>query len=159
MKIAEIYNTDLKECSKILINYKSPKNRMQIININECMIINDCYNSNPSALKNMINYLSKRKENKKIGVIGDMLEIEPKSEFYHREIGVLINSLNNINVVIACGNYSKYIYQTVNCEKYYFEKAEDSISKIKEFIKEDTAILIKASLGMNFNIIIENIKN
>ena len=74
----------------------------------------------------MINYLSKRKENKKIAVIGDMLEIEPKSEFYHREIGVLINSLNNIDVVIVCGNYSKYIYQTVNCEKYYFEKAEDS---------------------------------
>ena len=99
------------------------------------------------------------REIQNLETIGDMLEIEPKSEFYHREIGDLINSLNNINVVIACGNYSKYIYQTVNCEKYYFEKAEDSISKIKEFIKEDTAILIKASLGMNFNIIIENIKN
>ena len=157
LKIAEIYNVDLKECSKILINYKSPKNRMQIKNINNCVIINDCYNSNPSALKNMINYLSKREENKKIAVIGDMLETEPKSEFYHREIGDLINSLNNINVVIACGNYSKYIYETVNCEKYYFEKAEDSISKIKEFIKEDAAILIKASLGMNFEVIIENI--
>ena len=157
LKIAEIYNADLKECSKILINYKSPKNRMQIKNINNCVIINDCYNSNPSALKNMINYLSKREENKKIVVIGDMLETEPKSEFYHREIGDLINSLNNINVVIACGNYSKYIYETVNCEKYYFEKAEDSISKIKEFIKEDAAILIKASLGMNFEVIIENI--
>ena len=157
LKIAEIYNVYLKECSKILINYKSPKNRMQIKNINNCVIINDCYNSNPSALKNMINYLSKREENKKIAVIGDMLETEPKSEFYHREIGDLINSLNNINVVIACGNYSKYIYETVNCEKYYFEKAEDSISKIKEFIKEDAAILIKASLGMNFEVIIENI--
>ena len=161
LKIAEIYNADLKECSKILINYKSPKNRMQIMNINNCAIINDCYNSNPSALKNMINYLSEREEKKKIAVIGDMLETEPKSEFYHREIGDLINSLNNIDVVIACGNYSKYIYETVNCEKYYFEKAEDSISKIKEFIKEkeDSAILIKASLGMNFAVIIESLEN
>ena len=159
LKIAEIYNADLKECSKILINYKSPKNRMQIMNINNCAIINDCYNSNPSALKNMINYLSERKEKKKIAVIGDMLETEPKSEFYHREIGDLINSLNNINVVIACGNYSKYIYETVNCEKYYFEKAEDSISKIKEFIKEDASILIKASFGMNFSVIIESLEN
>lgn len=158
LKIAEIYKADLKECSKILINYKSPKNRMQILNINNCAIINDCYNSNPSALKNMINYLSEREEKKKIAVIGDMLETEPKSEFYHREIGDLINSLNNINVVIACGNYSKYIYETVNCEKYYFEKAEDSISKIKEFIKEDSAILIKASLGMNFAVIIESLE-
>ena len=158
LKIAEIYKADLKECSKILINYKSPKNRMQIMNINNCAIINDCYNSNPSALKNMINYLSERKEKKKIAVIGDMLETEPKSEFYHREIGDLINSLNNINVVIACGNYSKYTYETVNCEKYYFEKAEDSISKIKEFIKEDSAILIKASLGMNFAVIIESLE-
>ena len=159
LKIAEIYKADLKECSKILINYKSPKNRMQIMNINNCAIINDCYNSNPSALKNMINYLSERKEKKKIAVIGDMLETEPKSEFYHREIGDLINSLNNIDVVIACGNYSKYIYETVNCEKYYFEKAEDSISKIKEFIKEGSAILIKASLGMNFAVIIESLEN
>ena len=159
LKVAEIYDADLKECSKILINYKSPKNRMQIININNCIIINDCYNSNPSALKNMINYLSERKETKKIAIIGDMLEIEPKSEFYHREIGNLINSLNNIDIVIACGNYSKYIFDTVNCEKYYFEKSKYSIEKIKEFIKEDTVILIKASLGMNFNVIIENIKN
>lgn len=158
LKIAEIYNADLKECSKILINYKSPKNRMQIMNINNCAIINDCYNSNPSALKNMINYLSERKEKKKIAIIGDMLETEPKSEFYHREIGDLINSLNNINVVIACGNYSKYIYETVNCEKYYFEKAENSICKIKEFIKEDSAILIKASFGMNFAVIIESLE-
>lgn len=159
LKIAEIYNVDLKECSKILINYKSPKNRMQIMNIKDCVIINDCYNSNPLALKNMINYLSERKENTKIAVIGDMLEIEPKSEFYHREIGDLINSLNNIDIVIACGNYSKYIYDTVNCKKYYFKNAEDSIKKIKEFINKDTVILIKASLGMNFAVIIENIKN
>ena len=162
LKIAEIYNADLKECSEILINYKSPKNRMQIMkikNCEDCIVINDCYNSNPLALKNMINYLSKRKEKKKIAVIGDMLETEPKSEFYHREIGNLINSLNNIDVVIACGDYSKYIYETVNCKKFYFEKAEDSIEKIKEFLNKDTAILIKASLGMNFAVIIENIKN
>lgn len=107
----------------------------------------------------MINYLSEREEKIKIAVIGDMLETEPKSEFYHREIGDLINSLNNIDVIIACGNYSKYIYETVNCKKYYFEKAEETIKKIKEFINKDTAILIKASLGMNFEVIIENIKN
>lgn len=159
LKIAEIYNANLKECSKILINYKSPKNRMQIMNIKDCTVINDCYNSNPLALKNMINYLSEREEKIKIAVIGDMLETEPKSEFYHREIGDLINSLNNIDVIIACGNYSKYIYETVNCKKYYFEKAEETIKKIKEFINKDTAILIKASLGMNFEVIIENIKN
>lgn len=159
LKIAEIYNANLKECSKILINYKSPKNRMQIMNIKDCTVINDCYNSNPLALKNMINYLSQREEKIKIAVIGDMLETEPKSEFYHREIGNLINSLNNIDVIIACGNYSKYIYETVNCKKYYFEKAEYTIKKIKEFINKDTAILIKASLGMNFEVIIKNIKN
>lgn len=159
LKIAEIYNANLKECSKILINYKSPKNRMQIMNIKDCIVINDCYNSNPLALKNMINYLSQREEKIKIAVIGDMLETEPKSEFYHREIGNLINSLNNIDVIIACGNYSKYIYETVNCKKYYFEKAEYTIKKIKEFINKDTAILIKASLGMNFEVIIKNIKN
>nr|WP_240516482.1 UDP-N-acetylmuramoyl-tripeptide--D-alanyl-D-alanine ligase [Brachyspira sp. G79] len=158
LKAAEIYNIDLKKCADILINYESQKNRMQIINIKGCNVINDCYNSNPSALKNMLKYLSQRKESKKIAVIGDMLETETENSSYHKEIGNTINELKNINTVIAVGEHSKDIYNTVNCERYYFENAESAIEKVKEFLKYDTTILIKASLGMGFAVIIDSIK-
>ena len=44
----------------------------------------------------------------------------------------------------------------------HFKKVEDSINTIIDVIKnsnEETAILIKASLGMRFNMIIEAINN
>ena len=158
LKVAEIYNIDLKKCADILVNYESQKNRMQIINIKGCNVINDCYNSNPSALKNMLKYLSQRNESKKVAVIGDMLETETENSSYHKEIGNTINELKNINTVIAVGDHSKDIYNAVNCEKYYFENTQSAIEKVKEFLKDDTAMLIKASLGMGFAIIIDSIK-
>lgn len=157
LKTAELYNIDLEKCTDILRNYKSQKNRMQIINIKGSNIINDCYNSNPAALKNMLKFLSQRRESKKIAVIGDMLETETEESSYHKYIGDFINNLKNINTVIAVGKHSKYIYNTVNCEKYYFEDAESSIEKVHEFLKDDTAMLIKASLGMYFSVIIDSL--
>ena len=159
LKAAEIYDVDLKKCADILNTYEPQKNRMQIINIKGCNVINDCYNSNPSALKNMLKFLSQRNENKKIAVIGDMLETETENSSYHKDIGHLINELKNIDVVIAVGNHSKDIYDIVNCEKYHFENAKNAIEKVKEFLKNDTEMLIKASLGMGFAAIIEAITN
>lgn len=159
LKAAEIYDVDLKKCADILNTYEPQKNRMQIINIKGCNVINDCYNSNPSALKNMLKFLSQRNENKKIAVIGDMLETETENSSYHKDIGHLINELKNIDVVIAVGNHSKDIYDIVNCEKYHFENAKNAIEKVKEFLNNDTAMLIKASLGMGFAAIIEAITN
>ena len=106
----------------------------------------------------MLKYLSQRNESKKIAVIGDMLETETENSSYHKEIGNTINELKNINTVIAVGKHSKDIYNTVNCEKYYFENAQSAIEKVKEFLKDDTAMLIKASLGMGFAVIIDSIK-
>ena len=158
------YDNSIKEnvlhvSADILNTYEPQKNRMQIINIKGCNVINDCYNSNPSALKNMLKFLSQRNENKKIAVIGDMLETETENSSYHKDIGYLINELKNIDVVIAVGNHSKDIYDIVNCEKYHFENAKNAIEKVKEFLNNDTAMLIKASLGMGFAAIIEAITN
>lgn len=86
-----------------------------------------------------------------------MLETETEESSYHKYIGDFINNLKNINTVIAVGKHSKYIYNTVNCEKYYFEDAESSIEKVHEFLKDDTAMLIKASLGMYFSVIIDSL--
>lgn len=162
LKAAELYNIDLEECAKALINYQNQKNRMQIIKINNCSIINDCYNSNPTALKNMLIYLSKREEKRKIAIIGDMLETETQNSSFHKDIGIFINSLKNINEVITVGDNSQKIDNEVTCSKMHFKKVEESINTIIDIIKnsnEETAILIKASLGMRFNMIIEAINN
>ena len=128
LKAAELYNINLEECAKALTNYQNQKNRMQIIKINNCSIINDCYNSNPTALKNMLIYLSKREEKRKIAIIGDMLETETQNSSFHKDIGIFINSLKNINEVITVGDNSQKIDNEVTCSKMHFKKVEESIN-------------------------------
>ena len=110
----------------------------------------------------MLIYLSKREEKRKIAIIGDMLETETENSSFHKDIGTFINSLKNIDEVITVGDNSEKIYNEVRCSNMHFKKVEESINTIIDIIKnsnEETAILIKASLGMRFNMIIEAINN
>src|SRR5258708_33027450 len=49
--------------------------------------MNDCYNSNPRALEAMIDTLASIKADRRILVVGEMLELGPTAETLHRECG------------------------------------------------------------------------
>src|SRR5258708_34131447 len=49
--------------------------------------MNDCYNSNPRALEAMIDTLASMQAERRILVVGEMLELGPTAETLHRECG------------------------------------------------------------------------
>ena len=57
-------------------------------------LIDESYNANPLSVKNAIINLSEIKKNKfkKYLLLGDMLELGSRSEFYHKKLSKLINS-------------------------------------------------------------------
>ncbi len=50
-------------------------------------IINDCYNSNPTALNAMVDTLASMPAKRRIVVAGEMLELGPAGEELHRSSG------------------------------------------------------------------------
>ena len=54
-----------------------PDKRGQVLHLNGATIINDCYNSNPRALEAMIDTLASMKAERRILVVGEMLELGP----------------------------------------------------------------------------------
>ena len=61
--------------------------RGQVLSFAGATIINDSYNSNPNALKAMINALASMKAERRILVAGEMLELGAPAEALHRECG------------------------------------------------------------------------
>jgi UDP-N-acetylmuramyl pentapeptide synthase len=61
-------------------------------------IIDETYNSNPEALKKTLDWVDKeykkKKNLKKIAVLGDMLELGEREEQFHREVGQFFASLD-----------------------------------------------------------------
>lgn len=111
-------------------------------------IIDDSYNANPESMKLAITGFSKINLNnqRKILVVGDMLELGKKTNYYHESISKLILK-SNIDYVITVGEKSKVIND--NLSKSLSSKHFKDINKLylhlSEILMENDFILFKAS--------------
>ena len=116
---------------------------MNIIKLNNNILINDCYNSSLESIKGGINYLKNIKE-KKILIIGDILELGDYSKKIHKKINREIKKLKN-KEVYTVGKYSKYI-KGIN-----FKEVDELINYIKLKKINNSYIYVKGSRRMNLD--------
>ena len=93
------------------------------INNNNVTLIDESYNASPASMKNCFNYFEKfiiNKNQRKILIIGEMLELGDSSMLYHKEIVSIALSLC-VNKIIFCGNFYKKILSKIkfNYNKIY----------------------------------------
>jgi len=142
IKIALLFDIKLIDISKSLLNYKQEKGRLNIYS-DKYKIIDDSYNSSYESLINGLKELKKEK-NKKIIILGDMLELGDFSKYYHKKINKYLNKIKNKEVLLI-GEYTKYI------KGIHF----NSIDEINKYIENKNlynyTIYIKGSRAMNLD--------
>ncbi len=152
-----------EEIKKGIESFELTKKRMDIETLKSGVkIINDSYNASLESMKGSLKNLAQYK-NRKIAVLGDMLELGEYSKELHEKVGIEVYK-NNINILICSGENAKYIANKAKEEGmpeeniYYFKEKENIIGKLKQMMKKDDVILFKASNGMKFFEIVEKIK-
>ena len=150
------------------INIKTIKTRIESFNPissrlnlhqlerNVC-IIDDCYNANPSSFKAALSYLSEQ-DQKKLVLMGDMVELGKDSELFHKEIGEYARSLG-INKFLSIGKFSKYSSDAFGDNGYHFENSESLKSFLNNEIDSNLHILIKGSRSTQLEEYVDFIKN
>ena len=139
------------------------KRRMEILKSkNNFTIINDCYNASYESVKAALEYLSSISANRKIAVLGDVLELGEFSKQMHQKIGEEVIN-NNIDILVTVGKEAKAIADIVknkgrNAEVYSYDNNIDASNLLKDIMQENDIILVKASNGMHFEEIVESIK-
>ena len=153
----------MEEIIKGISEFELTKKRMEIKKgINESTIINDCYNANYDSMNAALEYLGITKANKKIAVLGDMLELGKEEKNLHEKVGESVYK-NNIDILITVGKASKNIANKAKelgmDEKriFTYEEKEEAIKKLQNIIEKNDYILIKASNSMHFDEITEKI--
>lgn len=159
--VGKLLNIPFSKILNGIENFELTKNRMDIKkNSSGATIINDCYNANYDSMKAAIEYISKMTAKRKIAVLGDMLELGEYSKELHEKVGEEVVK-NNIDILVAVGNEAEYIVdsaveQGMNKENVFnYKTNEKAIEKLKEILKPEDAVLIKASNGMHFNEIVK----
>ena len=116
--------------------------------------IADCYNSNPESLKAGLRAFFKMPSyGRRIIIIGDMLELGKDSARYHREIGALLAN-EKFDLAIVVGELSELIRDEAMTKGLSpqlfltFDKASTVAVRIKEILKENDLVYLKASRGI-----------
>ncbi len=123
-------------------------------------VFNDVYNSSPQSVKAAADILEMEK-GRKIAIIGDMLELGDFSRKAHEEVGEYVAS-KNIDLFIFIGPHSIHSFNAVkekhgdNC-CYYYTNKEKAISELGGILNSGDSVLVKASRGMGFEKIVQEI--
>lgn len=145
-----------------LKKYKPIEKRWEAVKVgvngNTINVINDSYNANPESMRAFVDTIFEHYKNYTI-ILGDMGELGINEVQYHKELGEYINNNNNLDSdtkIISIGSLSKNITDSITkCETHHFSSIEESILYLKENIKSNTTIFLKASRSMKFERIIE----
>ncbi|WP_128854953.1 UDP-N-acetylmuramoyl-tripeptide--D-alanyl-D-alanine ligase [Bacillus sp. CDB3] len=159
--VGQFYNVSPEEIKEALRQINITHMRFQFsIAKTGFTIINDAWNASPSSMKAAIETLEKLNVyQKKIIVIGDMLELGKEAETYHREIGKMLNQ-ENISHVFTYGKLAEIVaeeamktYATGQVQSYN-NKAKLAEEVLKIITKKDV-VLLKGSRGMALEEIVQ----
>jgi UDP-N-acetylmuramoyl-tripeptide--D-alanyl-D-alanine ligase len=143
-----------------LIDFNPTERRMELKEINGITILNDCYNSNPDSLKAALETMKNLPtKNKKIIVLGDMLEIGKDKKIEHENAAMLINKLG-FKYAFLYGPLSYYTYKTIANKIDYCKHYDDKDNLFKDLIKmvqPGDLVLVKGSRGMKMETVIERL--
>ncbi len=113
-------------------------------------VLNDSYNSNPEAARNMLDVLRTEPAQRRIAVLGEMRELGQMSEQLHRQLGEYA-AQTGIDVVIGIHGAARFLVESaVNAraqKALFFDKPEQAGDFLKDFVKSGDAILFKGSRG------------
>jgi UDP-N-acetylmuramoyl-tripeptide--D-alanyl-D-alanine ligase len=127
-----------------------PDKRGQVVQIGGATIINDCYNSNPRALAAMVDTLASMKAQRRILVVGEMLELGPTAEALHRESGKHAAE-KKIDLVIGVRGMARAVAEAAcgaGTQAQFVETPEQAGEWLAQNLRPGDAVLLKASRGV-----------
>lgn len=130
--------------------YIPSNSRSQLIKQKSNTIILDAYNANPGSMKAAIENFAAMKGNKKVLLLGSMMELGADSEKEHADLIALIGHYPWEAVVLVGKNFNELSHHYINFENAYQVK-----SWFQEQHFENAQILIKGSRSMQMEKVLE----
>ena len=114
----------------------------------ELTIVDDCYNANPTSVKNSLESLSML-PGRHVAVLGDMFELGESGPARHREVGEYAAEKGIL--VAACGPLSENTAQGAGEGAAWFPDTDALIAGLPGLLRRGDTVLVKASHAMGFD--------
>lgn len=153
-------DVDPQAAADALGTYVPAGMRQKVVDVDGITSIEDCYNASPDSMRAAIKTLSNIKGNKKIAVLGDMLELGDYAKTAHTNVGAMVGE-NKIDYLFAYGNDAKYYVdgakQSGVKNAFLFDNKEKLSDMLLKTASLGDAVLFKGSRGMKLEDVINTV--
>lgn len=152
--VAGIYGIPPERLTSAVAQIKPQKMRGERLHCGGVLVYNDCYNSNPDAVRAMLDVLRDTPARRRIAVLGEMLELGHWAEPLHRDVGDYAVRCG-VDVLVGIRGATCY---TLDAAKraglrgdaaFFFEHPSEAGQFIGKLARPGDAILFKGSRGVH----------
>jgi UDP-N-acetylmuramoyl-tripeptide--D-alanyl-D-alanine ligase len=152
LAVAQLFNLEFAELVDAVATLAPGEMRGQRSQWRGITILNDAYNSNPEAARNMVDVLRAEPAQRRIAVLGEMLELGRLAESLHREVGDYVASAG-VDVLVGVRGVSRFMVDEakragMTHAAFFFEDPDAAGVFLRDFVQPGDAILFKGSRGM-----------
>ncbi|HOQ06188.1 MAG TPA: UDP-N-acetylmuramoyl-tripeptide--D-alanyl-D-alanine ligase [Clostridiales bacterium] len=145
-----------------IAGYTPGSMRLNILKSNGLTVINDAYNASPQSVKAAIDVLNEIEAERRIAVLGDMLELGSWSTVAHKETGAYVAG-SRTDMIITVGQAAAHIAEGAMEAGFpgsgivVLANNGEAIRYLQDIIREGDAILVKGSRGMMMEEIVNSL--
>lgn len=139
--------------SSALREFKSPKGRLNRLELAGMTVIDDTYNANPLSMKLGLDTLAEtaRPEQRRMAILGGMSELGEESPRYHEEVGAYARS--RADVLIGVGDLSKHYDPD-----HWFDSSDACAHGIESLLRLDDCLLVKGSASARMERVVTRLR-
>lgn len=159
--VAENCGVPVSDAIAALQEHEPAPGRMRILSgVQDSIIIDDTYNASPAAMQQAVVTLNELKAERKIAVLGDMLELGKHTLPEHEVVGELVT---DVDMLITIGVRARTIAQTALrhglSEKkiFQYDNATRAAEELLPKVRPGDVILVKASQGVRAEKVVERL--
>ncbi len=162
---ASVWGIGATEARLVFPTFVPADKRGEVVRFeNGLTVINDSYNSSPTALNALAELLAATPEyRRRIFAAGEMLELGTAAPELHRECGKLAASLKGIDWIVGVrGDAAELVRAAIDAghaseRAKFFEDSDDAAKFLAEFVTGGDLLLLKGSRGVKMEKILDAI--
>ena len=162
---ASVWGIGAEEAKRVFPKLAPADKRGEVVRYEEGFtVINDTYNSSPTALNELVKLLvATPGYRRKILATGEMRELGDSSAELHRECGRATGALGATDWIFGVtGNAAEFVEAAIAAghpreRAQFFENSQEAAEFVKSFVKSGDLLLLKGSRGVKMERILEAI--
>jgi UDP-N-acetylmuramoyl-tripeptide--D-alanyl-D-alanine ligase len=161
LAVAGIFEIPPERLRDPVHSFTPGKMRGERLEHNGIVIWNDSYNSNPEAVRAMVDVLRATPARRRVAVLGEMLELGQSTEPLHRDIGKYV-AAQGIDVLIGIRGAARFtvdeaVRAGLSGAAYFFEDPATAGDFARGLVRAGDAVLFKGSRGVQVERALERV--